>query len=59
MGRSGQADANGHFRIVPYSGKVFEITAYPPQGEPYLTVNKSYKLTLPARFERRANIEDL
>ncbi len=49
MGRSGQADANGHFRIVPYSGKVLEITAYPPQGEPYLTVRKTYKLTFPAK----------
>ncbi len=50
---SGRADANGHFRIVPYSGKVFDITAYPPEGEPYLTVRKQYKLTLPALSNER------
>jgi beta-lactamase regulating signal transducer with metallopeptidase domain/protocatechuate 3,4-dioxygenase beta subunit len=47
LNMSGQADQSGHFRLVPFSGKVFSVTAHPPEGKPYLTVEKKYKLTLP------------
>jgi beta-lactamase regulating signal transducer with metallopeptidase domain len=36
VGISGQADEQGRFRIVPYPGIYFQVTAYPPQGAPYL-----------------------
>jgi beta-lactamase regulating signal transducer with metallopeptidase domain/protocatechuate 3,4-dioxygenase beta subunit len=36
VGLSGQADERGHFRVVPYPGIYFQVTAYPPQGTPYL-----------------------
>jgi hypothetical protein len=36
VGLSGQSDEQGRFRIVPYPGIYFQVTAYPPQGAPYL-----------------------
>jgi hypothetical protein len=33
---AGKADAQGRYRINPMSGVRFGITAYPPQGTPYL-----------------------
>jgi protocatechuate 3,4-dioxygenase beta subunit len=33
----GKADAEGRYRIHPYPGIRFGITAYPPDGAPYLT----------------------
>jgi protocatechuate 3,4-dioxygenase beta subunit len=34
---AGQADDQGRYRIVPYTGVRFGVTAYPPGGAPYLT----------------------
>ncbi|HJS08088.1 MAG TPA: hypothetical protein VJ809_10530, partial [Pirellulales bacterium] len=33
----GRADADGHFRLNPYAGVRFGLTAYAPLGAPYLT----------------------
>jgi beta-lactamase regulating signal transducer with metallopeptidase domain/protocatechuate 3,4-dioxygenase beta subunit len=40
IGISGQADANGHFRLNPYPSKFFDIAAYPATGQPYLILQK-------------------
>jgi hypothetical protein len=40
VGIAGRADGNGRFRLSPYPGKFFEVTAYPPNGQPYLTLQK-------------------
>jgi hypothetical protein len=42
-GVGGQADAKGRFRINPHPGKYFQVTAYAPDGEPYLTVHRTVK----------------
>ncbi|HLA85463.1 MAG TPA: hypothetical protein VJL29_11770, partial [Thermoguttaceae bacterium] len=34
---AGKADAEGRYRIAAYPGNRFGVTAYPPNGEPYLT----------------------
>jgi beta-lactamase regulating signal transducer with metallopeptidase domain len=54
MNMPAQADENGHFKVNPYSGKMFFITAYPPEGEPYLAFNKKIELQdgkLPPKIE--------
>jgi protocatechuate 3,4-dioxygenase beta subunit len=33
----GKADAEGRYRIIPHPGIRFGVTAYPPDGAPYLT----------------------
>jgi RNA polymerase sigma factor (sigma-70 family) len=40
MGMDGQADKQGRFRLNPYAGKIFTVAAYPPDGQPYLTLKK-------------------
>jgi hypothetical protein len=42
-GLGGKADAEGRFRINPYSGKFYIVSAYAPDGEPYLGVQKRVK----------------
>jgi RNA polymerase sigma factor (sigma-70 family) len=37
---TGKTDAQGRFRLVPYPGRYFELTAYPPAGEPYLLMRR-------------------
>jgi RNA polymerase sigma factor (sigma-70 family) len=32
-----QADANGRFRVAPYLGDLYSVTAHAPEGEPYLS----------------------
>lgn len=49
MNMAGQADGDGRFRLIPYSGKFFTITAYPPAGEPYLAVRKHYREIDPSK----------
>jgi beta-lactamase regulating signal transducer with metallopeptidase domain/protocatechuate 3,4-dioxygenase beta subunit len=44
MNMAGQTDADGRFRLNPYSGKIFHITVHPPEGEPYLIYQKEIKL---------------
>jgi hypothetical protein len=34
------SDDNGQFRVAPYAGEVYSVTAYPPEGEPYLAQAK-------------------
>ena len=43
FGVGGQADEKGHFRLNPTAGKVFNVNAFPPDGEPYLPLRKSIK----------------
>jgi protocatechuate 3,4-dioxygenase beta subunit len=38
----GVADAEGRFRIAPYAGDIYSITAYAPEGEPYLARAKGF-----------------
>jgi len=38
---SGRADGQGRFRINPFPGAYFRTTAYPPDGEPYLSKEKA------------------
>ncbi len=45
MNMAGQTDAEGHFRLNPYSGKIFFISVSPPDGEPYLGYEKEIKLS--------------
>jgi beta-lactamase regulating signal transducer with metallopeptidase domain len=44
MNMGGQTDADGRFRLNPYSGKIFFVKVCPPAGEPYLTYEKEIKL---------------
>jgi RNA polymerase sigma factor (sigma-70 family) len=37
-----KTDAQGHFRVNPYAGNFFAVRAYPPAGQPYLLVGKSF-----------------
>ena len=41
---AGRTDAAGHFRLNPYTGKVFTISVYPPDGKPYLSYEKRVAL---------------
>jgi RNA polymerase sigma factor (sigma-70 family) len=43
IGTDGRADANGRFRINPFPGSFFQVTAYAPDGAPYLTLRKIIK----------------
>jgi RNA polymerase sigma factor (sigma-70 family) len=43
FGIDGRADENGRFRINPRPGSSFQVSAYAPDGEPYLTVQKRVK----------------
>jgi RNA polymerase sigma factor (sigma-70 family) len=45
FGIDGRADDKGRFRINPTPGNYFHISAYAPDGQPYLTVQK--QLTWP------------
>jgi RNA polymerase sigma factor (sigma-70 family) len=42
-GMEGDTDAQGRFRMNPFAGKAFSVTAYPPEGTPYLTMMKGFK----------------
>jgi hypothetical protein len=42
VGMSGRADEKGHYRINPYPGNTFHVSAYAPDGEPYLTLQKMF-----------------
>ncbi len=42
-GMDGRADDKGHFRINPLPGNLFQVSAYAPDGEPYLTVQRMVK----------------
>jgi RNA polymerase sigma factor (sigma-70 family) len=44
-GMDARADDQGRFRINPLPGNFFQVSAYAPDGEPYLTVEK--RLTWP------------
>ena len=44
MNMTGQTDADGRFRLNPWSGKIFYIKVCPPDGEPYLCYEKEIKL---------------
>jgi protocatechuate 3,4-dioxygenase beta subunit len=37
-----RADAQGRFRINPYAGNFFTVTAHPAAGTPYLQLSKSF-----------------
>jgi RNA polymerase sigma factor (sigma-70 family) len=39
-GLDGRADAHGRFHINPTPGRLFQVTAYAPDGEPYLALRK-------------------
>lgn len=43
IGMDGDADARGQFRAIPFAGKAFTVTAYAPDGQPYLTTMKGFK----------------
>jgi beta-lactamase regulating signal transducer with metallopeptidase domain len=54
MNMPAEADENGHFKVNPYSGELFFITAYPPEGEPYLVFEKEIELKdgkLPSKID--------
>jgi RNA polymerase sigma factor (sigma-70 family) len=38
----GRTDARGRFRVAPYAGNFFTVIAYPPEGEPYLLLQKRF-----------------
>jgi RNA polymerase sigma factor (sigma-70 family) len=38
----GRADDRGRFGVNPLAGKWFTVTAYPREGEPYLTLQKQF-----------------
>jgi protocatechuate 3,4-dioxygenase beta subunit len=40
MNMQAQTDTDGHFCVNGYSGTTFFVTAYPPEGEPYLVFKK-------------------
>jgi RNA polymerase sigma factor (sigma-70 family) len=42
-GLGGKADAEGRFRLSPYAGKWFTVSARPPSGAPYMSVEKRFK----------------
>jgi RNA polymerase sigma factor (sigma-70 family) len=59
-GIDGTADADGRFRVNPFAGNFFTVTAYPPEGMPYLSrmqglkwpkgsVKQSVEVMLPRR----------
>lgn len=48
FGVGGQADGKGHFRINPTPGNVFNVNAFPPDGQAYLPLRKSIKWPQPA-----------
>jgi RNA polymerase sigma factor (sigma-70 family) len=42
-GLEGRADARGRFRINPLPGQHFSVTAYAPDGEPYLALRTEFR----------------
>jgi RNA polymerase sigma factor (sigma-70 family) len=42
-GLGGRADAEGRFRLNPYPGKWFTVSARAPEGEPYLSLEKRFQ----------------
>jgi RNA polymerase sigma factor (sigma-70 family) len=42
-GSDGTTDAEGRFRLNPFHGKNFTVTAYGPRGQPYLTRTLQFK----------------
>ena len=44
MNMAGQTDTDGHFRLTPYSGKIFFVSVFPPDDEPYLSYQKEIRL---------------
>lgn len=67
---SGQADAEGRFRLSPLPGVQFGINAYPPDGAPYLgregkrvewtagDKTQEFELTLPRGVQVRGRVVD-
>jgi beta-lactamase regulating signal transducer with metallopeptidase domain/protocatechuate 3,4-dioxygenase beta subunit len=54
MGMGGRTDAEGRFRLNPWSGKIFHVSAHPPEGQPYLSYQKEIRLAdgqQPARID--------
>jgi RNA polymerase sigma factor (sigma-70 family) len=51
-----QADAKGHFRINPYAGNFFAVSAFPPAGQPYLMVSKSIALPRPDVVKQKVHL---
>jgi RNA polymerase sigma factor (sigma-70 family) len=43
FGAEGRADEKGRFRINPSPGNYFHVSAYAPDGQPYLTLQKKLK----------------
>jgi beta-lactamase regulating signal transducer with metallopeptidase domain len=43
MGIDGGADENGHFRLNPFPAKSFDVTAFGPEGTPYLPRKVSFE----------------
>jgi RNA polymerase sigma factor (sigma-70 family) len=55
FGHDGRADEKGRFRLNPSPGGYFQLSAYAPDGEPYLTVQK--RLTWPkAAVKQRVDL---
>jgi RNA polymerase sigma factor (sigma-70 family) len=49
----GRTDADGRFRLLPYAGNFFTLFVHPPEGEPYLLLQKT--VTVP-RGERQQEV---
>jgi RNA polymerase sigma factor (sigma-70 family) len=43
LGLDGRADEMGRFHLIPLPGNSFEVSAYAPDGEPYLTLRRRLK----------------
>jgi RNA polymerase sigma factor (sigma-70 family) len=55
IGFSARADEKGRFRVNPLPGSQFSLTAYPPEGTPYLVAEKSLKWP-PGTVKQQLNI---
>jgi RNA polymerase sigma factor (sigma-70 family) len=55
-GLGGKADAEGRFRLNPFPGKWFTVSAHAPVGEPFLSVEKRFKWD-PARIKTRLDLK--
>jgi RNA polymerase sigma factor (sigma-70 family) len=57
MGLEAQADGEGRFRLNPYPGSYFIVSAYGPEGQSYLTIRHSFSWPSPSATKHQIELK--